>query len=138
MDVTSKVKMAVSLATISRGAGAVNGTTVDAAGYDEILVLLDAGTNQATGTADVKIQHSVDDSTWNDLASAVFTQVTTVNDEGIFIGRLSRGLGNYAKRRYFRAVLTVATAACVTGVVFILMEKQPVQNTLETTPQWTV
>ena len=71
------------------------------------------GTAIALGTVDVKLQESNDNSTWSDVASGAFTQVTTDNDNAV---QEKAYTGSY---RYIRAVATIATATCDFGVEVI-------------------
>ena len=85
------------------------GSSADVLGYTA-LVILDAGLNGAGGTVDVKLQDSDDNSTWADVASGAFTQVTEANDNAIY-EKLYTGV-----KQYLRVVCTVAGAACSFGV----------------------
>jgi len=116
----SATKVVELLSAVSRGAGTVNGTAGDFKGCGDILVVLMAGTNQATGTHDVKLQDSADNSTFADITNAAFVQVTTSNDEQSFKGILRKG----TYRRHVRAMSVVATAACVAGVTAVAMSPQ--------------
>lgn len=116
----SAIKHVESLTAVSRGAGTVNGTAGDFKGCGDILVLFKAGTNQATGTHDVKLQDSADNSSFADIAGAAFVQVTTSNDDQAYKGVLRKG----TYRRYVRAVSVVAAAACVGGVDLLGMAPQ--------------
>lgn len=111
----SMCKHVESLTAVSRSAGTVNGTAGDFKGCGDILALFKAGTNVATGTHDVKLQDSADNSTFADISGAAFVQVTTANDNQAFKAILRKG----SYRRYVRAVSVVATADCVGGVDLI-------------------
>ena len=100
-----------SIVPASHGAGTVTGTAVDVLGKTA-LINLSSGTNQATGTVDVAIQHSDDNVTYATWQS--FTQVTTANDNAI------QELLYTGNKRYIKAVATVANAACVFGVDVVL------------------
>jgi len=73
---------------------------------DSVLVMLNCGTNGATGTVDVKIQDSDDNVTFTDWTGGAFTQVTTANDNAIQEKEYT------GARAYVRTVATVALAAC--------------------------
>jgi hypothetical protein len=88
------------------------GSSVEVSGYD-VLVNLVSGTNGAGGTVDAKLQESNDESTWSDVASGAFTQVTESNDNAV---QEKAYTGAYA---YIRAVATVGTATCGFGVEVI-------------------
>jgi uncharacterized phiE125 gp8 family phage protein len=88
------------------------GTSVDILGYS-VLVNLISGTNGTSGTVDVKLQHSDNNSTWTDVTDGAFTQVTTANDNATY-EKLYTGT-----KRYLRVVATVGTATCDFGVNII-------------------
>ena len=88
------------------------GTGVDVLGYSA-LVLLEAGTNGAGGTVDVKIQESDDDTTYTDWTGGSFTQVTTANDNATYEKSYT------GTKQYIRVVATVANASCEFGVSII-------------------
>jgi uncharacterized phiE125 gp8 family phage protein len=85
------------------------GAYADVLGYSAVGIL-DSGTNQATGTADVKIQESDDHVTWNDWTGGAFTQVTTANDNAI------QKLAYTGSKQYIRVVAKVLLGACEFGV----------------------
>lgn len=98
-------------------AGTVNGSSVDTKDYDSLLVILNLGDMEASGTVDLKLQDSSDDSTFADITDAAFSQkVDATDDNKVFIGRIK--CKNYD--RYVRPVVTVATAASDLAVQFIL------------------
>jgi len=100
----------------------VTGVSIDTAGFNECLVVLSSGTTAATGTLDVTIEGSKDDTAWAAIAGAAFVQVTPSNDEAVYVAKLN--LGTNDANRYLRAVGTAATAASVYGVSFILGGKR--------------
>ena len=85
------------------------GSSVEVSGYG-ILVNLTSGANGASGTVDVKLQESEDNTTWSDVASGAFTQVTEANDNAV---QEKAYTGSY---RYLRPVATIAVATCDFGV----------------------
>jgi hypothetical protein len=97
----------------SRSAGTVNGTGVDIRNYQGFIkVHLNAATG-GTGTLDVKIQDSADNSSFADVSGYSFTQVTTTG------GNQSIGVDARLCRRYIRAVSTVGTGPQVFAVIGI-------------------
>ena len=84
------------------------GTYKDVLGYSAV-VYLESGTNEATGTVDVKIQESDDHSTWTDWTGGAFTQVTTANDNATYEKAYT------GSKQYIRTVAKVLSAACVFG-----------------------
>ncbi len=105
----------------------VDGVGVDTAGYDEAVIVLDSGTTAATGTLDVKMQESDDNSTFVDIAGAAFAQITPTNDDAIYIGTLRL---EGARKRYIRPRAVAATAASLYGVSIHLAqgEQKPAQT----------
>jgi uncharacterized phiE125 gp8 family phage protein len=79
------------------------GSAVDVLSYESLINLV-SGTNGATGTVDVKVQHSDDNITYIDWES--FTQVTTVNDNTTYEKEYTGG------KQYVRAVAQVLLAIC--------------------------
>lgn len=92
------------------------GTGVDVLGY-QALVLLESGTNGASGTVDVKLQDSDDNVTYTDVASGAFTQVTEATDNATFEKAYT------GTKQYLRVVATVGTATCDFGVS--ILKKSP-------------
>ena len=119
MDIGKATKAVMSISPESLDAETVNGGGVDTKGFHEALVVLDCGVTTATGTLDVKVQESADNSTFADIAGATFTQVTPANDVAIYQGRIRM---TPTRKRYLRAVAVAAVAASIAGVSFILGE----------------
>lgn len=86
-------------------AASANGTGYDIRGWDDISFLL-AVTAAATGTLDVKIQHSWDGITWVNSGIA-FTQVTTAVATETEVPTAHLG-------RYVRGVATIAASGVYT------------------------
>ena len=81
------------------------GAAAEVLGYSA-LVRLNAGTNLATGTVDIKIQDSDDGTTWADWVGGAFTQVTTANDNAVYEKAYT------GEKRYIRVLGQVLLAAC--------------------------
>ncbi len=90
----------------------LEGTGIDVSG-SLVLVVLDSGTNGSSGTVDVKIQESDDDSTYTDVSSGAFTQVTEANDNAIQEKEYT------GSSQWVRVVATVGTATCAFGVSIV-------------------
>lgn len=88
------------------------GTGVNVLGY-EAVVVLNSGTNGASGTVDCKIQESDDDSTYTDWTGGAFTQVTESNDNAI------QEKAYTGTKEYIRTVAKVLVAACDFGTSVI-------------------
>ncbi len=133
MDITSRVKAVQSLKADNYAVATANGVAVDTTGFDEAMVILDAGTVGASGTVNAKVQESdTSGGTYTDITGAAFTQITASNDDAIYVGRLKLGPG---RKAFIRAVAVVGTAACDLGMSVVLGRSwsQPSQA-----PQWSV
>lgn len=89
------------------------GTAVDVLGKTAI-VNMNAGTVGASGTVDAKIQESDDASTWTDVTSGAFTQVTAANDNAV------QEKAYTGTKQYIRVVAKVLVAACEFGADVIV------------------
>ena len=104
---------------------ALIGTAVVVLGYSA-LVLLESGTNGATGTVDAKIQESDDNITFTDWTGGAFTQVTTANDNATY------EVAYAGTKRYIRVACKVLLAACEFGVSIVRNTAVTVEDTLLT------
>jgi len=108
---------AVGIQADDYGAVTTNGTGVDTRGYHQALVILNVGT--VTTSLDVKVQESSDDDTadsYADITGAAFTQVTTANDNAIYVARINLT----GTERYIRIVGTGVGASCELAASVIL------------------
>lgn len=99
------------------------GTSVEVLGY-EAIVNLEAGTNGTNGTVDVKLQDSDNGTTWTDVTSGAFTQVTESNDNATYEKAYS------GTKRYLRVVATVAVIACEFGVMILKKASTSAEDSL--------
>lgn len=98
------------------------GTGIEVLGYTA-LVMLNSGTNGATGTVDVKIQESDDNVTFSDWDTA-FTQVTTANDNAV------QEIAYTGSKRYIRTVAKVLLATCEFSTTIIRLTATTVEDDL--------
>lgn len=105
---------------------ALLGAYADILGYSAV-VILDSGTNGATGTVDVKIQESDDHVTWDDWTGGVFTQITTANDNAIYEKAYT------GSKQYIRVVAKILLAACEFGVSIAKYASDATEDDLLTT-----
>jgi uncharacterized phiE125 gp8 family phage protein len=114
-------------ATADQGAAypTFTGTYADVLGYS-VVVILDSGTNQATGTVDAKIQESDDHITWTDWTGGAFTQVTTANDNAI------QEIAYTGSKQYIRVVAKVLLAACEFGISIAKYSSDATEDTILT------
>jgi len=99
------------------------GTGVEVLGYTAVVVL-NSGTNLATGTVDVKIQDSDDNVTFTDWSTGAFTQVTTANDNAV------QEKAYTGTKRYIRTVATVALATCDFSTTVVRLTATSVEDDL--------
>jgi hypothetical protein len=85
-------------------AAATNGASADALGFERARATFTATPSGAGTTADCKLQESSDNSTFTDVTSAVFTQITTAG--GQKVQQLNVDLRK--RLRYLRLVFTGA------------------------------
>lgn len=123
-------KAHIGLKPDNHSAGTVNGDGIDTLGFQHAMVVVNSGLNGSSGTADIKVQESSDDSTYTDITGAAFTQIVEANDNAVYVG----GILLNPRKRYIRVVGVFATAACDLGAVVLLSnaDDQPVtqENTL--------
>ena len=73
------------------GSADASGLGIDTKGFDDALIILHSGTNQAGGTLDVTVVAQATDTTASlasAISGAVFTQITTANDNAVYVGSL--------------------------------------------------
>jgi len=114
----------VELAPAASRTSTLTGTGIDVLEYEGVaLVLLNASAGTGTSpTLDVKLQHSDDDSTYEDVTSGTFTQVTDVAETaGVKVMKLNVS----DLKRYLRVIGTIAgtTPSFDFGVEFVGITK---------------
>ncbi|HPF35445.1 MAG TPA: hypothetical protein PLH84_08485 [Candidatus Krumholzibacteria bacterium] len=114
----------VELAPAASRTSTLTGTGIDVLEYEGVaLVLLNASAGTGTSpTLDVKLQHSDDDSTYEDVTSGTFSQVTDAAETaGVKVMKLNVS----DLKRYLRIVGTIAgtTPSFDFGVEFVGITK---------------
>jgi hypothetical protein len=114
----------VELAPAASRTSTLTGTGIDVLEYEGVaLVLLNASAGTGTSpTLDVKLQHSDDDSTYEDVNSGAFSQVTDAAETaGVKVMKLNVS----DLKRYLRVVGTIAgtTPSFDFGVEFVGITK---------------
>ena len=114
----------VELAPAASRTSTLTGTGIDVLEYEGVaLVLLNASAGTGTNpTLDVKLQHSDDDSTYEDVTSGAFSQVTDAAETaGVKVMKLNVS----DLKRYLRIVGTIAgtTPSFDFGVEFVGITK---------------
>jgi len=101
------------------GASAATKTSaaLDTKGMEQAVCILHTGTIEATGTLDVKIEHSPDNSAWADLTGAAFSQKLAADDDLTFYGIIK--CNQVGVDRYLRISATAAVADADYGAVLI-------------------
>jgi hypothetical protein len=101
------VKAVQSIAPVSSGAGAVNGTAVDTQDFGDGMLVVNIGAATGSPTAqtvDAKLQESANGSSgWTDIAGAAMTQATVDDVTGEIKLRIENRAGSL---RYVRPVVT--------------------------------
>lgn len=97
------------IAAMTAGTGTSNMTGFDMSHYDQAIFYVLVDTIASTGTVDVDIEQSTDNSNWDATAIASITQLTDADDDKeVIIQVNAEKMG--VQRRYLRAVLTRGTA----------------------------
>ena len=114
----------VELAPATSRTSTLTGTGIDVLEYEGVaLVLLNASAGTGTSpTLDVKLQHSDDDSTYEDVTSGAFSQVTDAAETaGVKVMKLNVS----DLKRYLRVLGTIAgpTPSFDFGVEFVRITK---------------
>ena len=114
----------VELAPAASRTSTLTGTGIDVLEYEGVaLVLLNASAGTGTSpTLDVKLQHSDDDSTYEDVTSGAFSQVTDAAETaGVKVMKLNVS----DLKRYLRVIGTIAgtTPSFDFGVEFVGITK---------------
>jgi len=98
---------------VNKGAG------VDCQGFDEAMIVLEAGLTSGSGSHVFKIQECATDTdtSYADIPGAVFTAITTGNDDAAYVGRLNLR----SRKRFIRVYNTGSDAVLLASAVVILM-----------------
>ena len=101
--------------------GAVNGASVDIAGFHALLFLVQSGTI-TDGAYDLKLQESDDASAWSDVSS---DEQLGSPDYALADDNVVKRIGYIGKKRYVRLVITASSVT--SGGVFsaIALKAQP-------------
>jgi len=110
-----EIKAVIGIPAQDQGAGTVNGAGIDTKDFEEAMILLQVG-DATSGTVDVTIEESDDNSSFSAITGAVFPQVDSSNDQDIYVGRVS--VKNF--KRYIRVVSVVATNAIELSATVLL------------------
>lgn len=106
---------------LASGAAYVSGASVDCLGYDEALVVVNAGAEGTGSALDIKVQeHTAATGTFTDVAGAAFAQLLAAATPGIYVGRI-----DLSKRaRYLRAQYKPTGTYAAVAIEFILLGKK--------------
>jgi len=90
---------------------------IDTAGFHQALIVYNAGTSTATGTTDITVTAATaSGGSYSAVTGAVFDQVTTANDEAVYVGRVNLT----GTDRYLKVSAVQGTAAAEFAVTVIL------------------
>ena len=103
--------------TVAITAATTNATGVDCLGYETAKAIFYAAPTGTGTTADCKVQESSDNSTFADVTSASFTQVTTAGGAKLYVGDLILS----KRSRYLRLSFTGAGGSAA-GQAYGLIE----------------
>jgi hypothetical protein len=83
----------------SYAAGTHLSGAIDTAGYHQALVVYNAGTTAGAGTTDITVEAATTSGgSYTAVSGAAFAQVTTANDEAVYVGRVNlTGTDRYLK-----------------------------------------
>jgi len=110
------IKAVTGIVADQHAVGTITGSGIDTMSYDEALIVVNAGTFSASSTADIKVQHSSDNSSFADITGALFVTITTANDVTSYVGRLSTK--NF--KQYIRVILVVGVDVVDLGATVLL------------------
>lgn len=111
-NLTESISIAPGSHAVGAGGYDLIGTGI-AVSSDSALVMVQSGTNGATGTVDIKIQDSDDNATWTDWTGGAFAQITTANDNAVYEKEYT------GVKAYIRVICRILLAACEFGVTVI-------------------
>lgn len=115
LDIQDDNSSGVGLGAKSYTAAAYNGTGVDLTKYEGgMAFVLSCDTVGGSGTIDLKVQDSADNSSFADIASGPSITQLTAAGLSVLAFRVRQ-----IPRRYCRCVLTIGVATSVVSVVFI-------------------
>lgn len=125
-------KVVQALEAKAYSAASTDSAVIDVLGFDEALVILNAGVAAAAAEADVTIREG-DESDGSDdaaIAGAAFAQITVANDQTVYVGRLDLS----KRKRYFtiRNVGDGANAVTLGVTVVLMRAKYPPATQVET------
>jgi len=106
-NIHKTVKFDMSIEPQDLSDGSANGSVIDTLGFSELAIVLYVGALGGTSpTLDVKVQNGSESngSDMADVTGASFTQITTANDQDIYIAVIRQS--DYGSR-YYRAVSTI-------------------------------
>lgn len=95
----------------------LSAAAIDTKGYHQALIVYNAGTSSGGGTTDITVTAATTSGgTYSAITGAVFSQVTTANDEAVYVGRVNLD----ATDRFLKLSAVQASAAAEFSVSVIL------------------
>jgi len=131
------VKAVQSHAGESWGVAANAGAEIDTKGWDEALVIVNAGT--ATGTATITVTECASSGgSFSAITDAAFTAITSANDDAIYVGRVKLQGANPSRLRYIKVLNTVTVDVVDVGIVVLLAKADRLPISQATTVAFSV
>ena len=131
------VKAVQSHAGEAWGVAANAGAEIDTKGWDEALVIVNAGT--ATGTATITVTECASSGgSFDAITDAAFTAITSANDDAIYVGRIKLQGANPSRLRYIKVLNTVTVDVVDVGIVVLLAKADRLPISQATTVAFSV
>lgn len=132
----TQLKVVQHIAAAAHVADVTPSTGVDCKGYDELLVIIDAGTYVGAASVVITLEESsASDGSGDTFASwtgSAFTAITTANDAGVHVGRVKLE----GRERYIRATYNYTgngtSELAPASVDFVLLHPEVVTAALQT------
>jgi hypothetical protein len=122
---TDKFKVRATIDPDAYGTGTQNSDSIDMRDFESVMFILAVGDIAATGTVDMAIKSSDDNSTFDSTIKAI-TQLTaagTDSDKQVIVNVRAEDLPE--GDRYVRAEVTIGTAACDLGLIALAHNATP-------------
>ena len=100
-----------------------NGTGVDCLGYEKAKLIFYSAPSGTGTTSDAKLQESSDNSSFSDVTSATFTQVTTAGGAKLYVMDI-----NLSKRSRYLRISHTGAGGSAAGTVYAVFELYNARN----------
>lgn len=120
------VKAVVGIVADNHGTGTViSPAAIDTLGFEEFMLIVNSGTNGASGTAAVTVTEcDTSGGTYTPVTGAAITTITEALDNNVYVGHMYLR----PRKRYLKVSVVVAVAAVDLGAIVLLSgsDKEPV------------